>query len=52
MSTAGDENGGKESQHIAAMYEAALHETLVHPNVVMIYSSVMQPMNHVIVSHK
>ena len=34
----------EERKRIAAMYEAALHETFIHPNIVAIYSSVMQPM--------
>jgi len=36
-----------EAQRIDAMYEAALHETLVHPNIVNIYSSVLKPLTSV-----
>jgi hypothetical protein len=36
-----------EAQRIDAMYEAALHETLVHPNIVNIYSSVLKPLTTV-----
>ena len=40
---ADDEAG--EMRRAAAMHEAALHETLHHPNVVTPYSSVMQPVD-------
>ena len=49
---AGEDKEKAEARRIAAMYEAALHETLVHPNIVTIYSSVLQPITTVRRCHK